>query len=44
MVTDISEARLVMLFVEGLEEPLRGWVKSFELTTLHATINKAMDL
>lgn len=39
MVTDIMEARLVMLFVEGLVEPLCGWVKSFEPTTLRATIN-----
>lgn len=44
MVTDISEARLVMLFVEGLAEPLHGWVKSFEPTTLHASINKTRDL
>ena len=30
MVTDISEACLVMLFVEGLSEPLRGWVKAYK--------------
>jgi hypothetical protein len=28
MVSNISEGRLVMLFVEGLMEPLRGWVKA----------------
>jgi hypothetical protein len=27
VVTDISEPRLVMLFIEGFTEPLRGWVK-----------------
>jgi hypothetical protein len=27
--TDISEPRLVMLFTEGLTEPLRGWVKAY---------------
>jgi hypothetical protein len=27
-VTDISEPRLIMLFIEGLTEPLRGWVKA----------------
>jgi hypothetical protein len=27
-VTDISEPRLIMLFTEGLTEPLRGWVKA----------------
>lgn len=34
MVTDISEARLVILFIEGLSKPLCGWVKGFEPTTL----------
>jgi hypothetical protein len=30
-----------MLFIEGLSEPLRGWVKSFKLETLNdAIINK----
>ena len=33
-VTDISEHRLVMLFTEGLAEPLRRWVKDFRTTTL----------
>ena len=28
-VTDITEPRLVMLFTEGLIEPLRGWVKAY---------------
>lgn len=43
MVIDILEARLVMLFVEGLSEPLRGWVKGFEPTTLCVAINKTKD-
>jgi hypothetical protein len=34
MVTNISEQRLVMLFVKGLAEPLRGWVKDFRPATL----------
>jgi hypothetical protein len=34
MVTDISEARLVMLFIEGLTEPLQGWVKAYKPTSL----------
>jgi hypothetical protein len=29
VVTDISEPRLIMLFTEGLTEPLRGWVKAY---------------
>jgi len=34
----------MMLFVEWLAEPPRGWVKSFEPTTLLATINETKDL
>lgn len=44
MVIDISEIRLVMLFVEGLSKPLRDWVKDFEPATLRATINKTRDM
>ena len=29
MVIDISEARLTLLFTEGLEEPLKGLVKAY---------------
>jgi hypothetical protein len=34
MVTNISQQRLVILFTEGLDEPLRGWVKEFRPTML----------
>lgn len=34
MVIDISEQWLVMLFIEGLTKPLRGWVKAFKLDSL----------
>jgi hypothetical protein len=34
MVQDISPTRLMMLFTEGLMEPLRGWVKAFKPTSL----------
>jgi hypothetical protein len=34
MVTEISEAYLVILFVEGLSEPLQGWFKAYKLTYL----------
>jgi hypothetical protein len=44
MVTDISEARLVMLFTEGLIEPLRGWVKAYKPTTLQDAVSRARDL
>jgi hypothetical protein len=38
MVQDVSQARLMMLFTEGLMEPLRGWVKAFKPTNLHDAI------
>jgi hypothetical protein len=44
MVTDISEARLVMLFVEGLTEPLRGWVKAYKPTTLQDAVSRTRDM
>jgi hypothetical protein len=44
MVTDISQQRLVMLFTEGLVEPLRGWVKAFRPTTLQDAIMKTQDM
>jgi hypothetical protein len=34
MVLDVSQSRLMMLFTEGLMEPLKGWVKSFKPTNL----------
>jgi hypothetical protein len=44
MVTDISQQILVMLFMEGLVEPLRGWVKAFRPTTLHEAIMRSQDM
>jgi hypothetical protein len=44
MVTNISQHRLVMLFIEGLVEPLRGWVKAFRPTTLHEAIMRCQDM
>jgi hypothetical protein len=43
-VTDISEPRLVMLFTEGLTEPLRGWVKAYRPHTLQDAIRRTRDL
>ena len=43
MVTDILEARLVMLFLEGLFEPPRGWVKGYQTATLHDVVNRARE-
>jgi hypothetical protein len=43
-VTDISEPRLVMLFTEGLTEPLRVWVKAYRPHTLQDAIRRTRDL
>ena len=44
MVSDVSMARLVLLFTEGLIEPLRGLVKSHRTTTLKGAMNLTRDL
>jgi len=44
MVTDISEAHLLMLYTEGLSEPLWGWVKTYKPNTLHDAISRTRDL
>jgi hypothetical protein len=33
-----------MLFIEGLVEPLRGWVKAFRPPTLQSSIMKTQDM
>jgi hypothetical protein len=43
-VIDISEPRLIMLFTEGLTEPLRGWVKAYKPPTLQDSILRTRDL
>jgi hypothetical protein len=44
MVPDVSQARLLMLFSEGLMEPLRGWVKDFKPHNLQEAIWRMRDL
>ena len=44
MVTYIFQHRLVMLFMKGLVEPLRGWVKEFRPTTLQKAIMRSQDM
>ena len=41
---DVSMARLVLLFIEGLTEPLKGLVKSDNPTTLKDAMNLTRDL
>jgi hypothetical protein len=43
-VTDISEPKLIMLFTEGLTEPLRGWVNPYRPHTLQDAILRTRDL
>ena len=42
-VTDISEPNLIMLFTEGLTEPLRGWMKAYMPPTLQDAILRTQD-
>jgi hypothetical protein len=44
MVQDISLTRIMMLFTEGLMEPLKGWVKDFKPTNLQDAIWRTRDL
>lgn len=44
MVPNISERRLVVLFMEGLMEPLRGWLKAFDPPTLQEVMKKARSM
>ena len=44
MVFDVSMARLVLLFTEGLTEPLRGLVKAQKPATLKDAMNLTRDL
>ena len=44
LVTDISERRRVVLFMDGLAEPLKGWVKGFNPSILSEAISKARSM
>ena len=44
MVTDISKSRLILLFIEGLAEPLKGLVKAYRPTTLQEAVSRTRDL
>lgn len=44
MVPNITERRLVVLFIEGLLEPLRGWLKAFDPPTLQKEMIKARSM
>ena len=44
MVIDISKARLILLFTEGLVEPLKGLVKAYRPTTMQEAVSINRDL
>lgn len=44
MVPDVTERRLIVLFVEGLSEPLRGLVKALDPASLQDAIRRAFNL
>ena len=44
LVTNMSERRRVVLFIDGLTEPLKGWVKGFNPATLLEAISKARSM
>jgi hypothetical protein len=44
MVQDMSPTRLMIIFTEGLMEPLIGWVKAFMTTNLQEAISKTRDM
>jgi hypothetical protein len=44
MVLDVAESRLLMLFIEVLTEPVKGWVKAFKPLTLQDAIELTKDL
>jgi hypothetical protein len=44
MVSDILEGPLVMVFVEGIMEPLQGWVNAYKPTSLQEVVSRARDM
>ena len=44
MVPDLSAARMIYMFIDGLAEPLRGLVRSTRPTTLHDAVGRTRDL
>lgn len=44
LVIDISKRCQIVLFMDALREPLRGWIKGFNSCTLKKTIKKVGDM
>ena len=44
MVPNLSSAKMIYMFIDGLEEPLRGLVRSTRPAILHDTVGRTRDL
>ncbi|XP_059078061.1 uncharacterized protein LOC131876635 [Cryptomeria japonica] len=44
MVPDITKRRLIVLFIEGLADPLRSWVRAFDSPSLQHDMKKARSM
>ena len=44
MVPDLSSAKMIYMFIDGLAEPLRGLVRSTRPATLHDAVGRTRDL
>jgi hypothetical protein len=44
LVIDIFERRLIVLFIDGLFDPLKGWIKAFNSPSFQEAIKKARDM
>ena len=44
MVSDISENKIVYLFLDGLEDSIKGLVKAFSPSTLQEAIKRSLQL
>ena len=44
MVPDLSSTRMIYMFIDGLTQPLRGFVRSTRPATLHDVVGRTRDL
>ena len=44
MVPNMKNPRLLMMYIKGLTDPLREWVKDFKPNTLQYSIERTKDL
>jgi hypothetical protein len=44
IVSDISEGCLVIFFVDGIMDPLRGWLEAYKPKYLQDVVNRSWDM